>query len=76
MRLVNRTAELSIRLSGSFGARHRERRYAHVHFDLGRHRHQAGLTFSARGPFGPWPTSNVTRWPSRRSSNRVPWHAD
>ena len=37
MRLVNRTAELSIRLSGSFGARHRQRRYAHVHFDFGRH---------------------------------------
>src|SRR5262245_12617364 len=26
---------------------------------------QAGLTFSARGPLGPWPRSNVTDCPSR-----------
>ena len=32
----------------------------------------AGRTFSARGPFGPWPFSKVTFWPSRSSSNRVP----
>ena len=34
--LVNRTAELSIRRSGSFGA-YRQRRHAHVHFDFRRH---------------------------------------
>ena len=34
------------------------------------------LTFSARGPFGPWPTVNDTAWPSRRSSNAVLAHAD
>src|SRR4029453_15279687 len=30
----------------------------------------------ARGPFGPWPFSNETDCPSRRSSNRTPTHAD
>ena len=34
------------------------------------------LMFSARGPFGPWPTVNETVWPARRSSNRVPAQAD
>ena len=29
-------------------------------------------TFSARGPFGPWPTSNSTLSPSRRSSSLSP----
>src|SRR4030095_10809393 len=29
-----------------------------------------------RGPFGPCPRSNVTAWPSRRSSKRVPVHAE
>src|SRR5262245_30467769 len=37
---------------------------------------QAGATFSARGPFGPCPTVNVTVWPSRKESNGVPVHAD
>ena len=36
----------------------------------------ARRTFSARGPFGPWPLSNVTAWPSRRLSNWTPLHAD
>ena len=30
-----------------------------------------GLTFSALGPFGPWPSTNETRWPRVRSSNRT-----
>jgi hypothetical protein len=34
------------------------------------------VTFSARGPFGPWPVWKVTRWPSRSSSNEVPLTAD
>src|SRR5690349_6899225 len=34
------------------------------------------VTFSARGPFGPWPTVNDTVWPSRRSSNGIPVQAD
>src|SRR6185437_8805756 len=33
-------------------------------------------TFSARGPFGPWPLSKVTACPSRNWSKRVPWHAE
>lgn len=33
-------------------------------------------TFSARGPFGPWPIVKVTAWPGDRSSNRVPLHAE
>src|ERR1019366_9362967 len=33
---------------------------------------QIGLTCSALGPFGPWPSVNDTRWPFRRSSNRAP----
>src|SRR5262245_20938425 len=37
---------------------------------------QAGATFSARGPFGPCPTVNVTVWPSRKESNGVLVHAD
>src|SRR5215212_6147197 len=37
---------------------------------------QETLTFSPLGPFGPCPRSNVTAWPSRRSSNRVPVHAE
>jgi len=36
----------------------------------------ATLTFSPRGPFGPCPFSNVTDCPSRRSSKRVPAHAE
>jgi hypothetical protein len=36
----------------------------------------AGCTFSARGPFGPWPRSNVTAWPSRMLSKGVLVHAD
>src|SRR6187401_2478307 len=32
-------------------------------------------TFSARGPFGPWPTSNSTLSPSRRSSRPSPYTA-
>src|SRR5918994_2385197 len=36
----------------------------------------ATLTFSPRGPLGPWPTSNVTACPSRRSSKRVWAHAE
>jgi len=32
-------------------------------------------TFSARGPFGPLDTSNVTRCPSSKLSNRTLWHA-
>src|SRR4030095_2871570 len=36
---------------------------------------QAGATFSARGPFGPCPTVNVTVWPSRKESNAVARHA-
>jgi hypothetical protein len=36
----------------------------------------AGFTFSARGPFGPWPRSNVTAWPSRMLSKGVLVHAD
>src|ERR1700677_426011 len=35
-----------------------------------------GMTFSARGPFGPWPSVNDTRWPGWRSSNRAPSTAD
>ena len=27
------------------------------------------MTFSARGPFGPWPSVNVTLSPSRNESN-------
>ena len=37
---------------------------------------QAVRTFSARGPFGPCPLSNVTGCPSRRVSNGLPTHAD
>src|ERR1043166_10177355 len=37
---------------------------------------QRTLTFSARGPFGPWPTVKETVWPSRRASKGVPAHAD
>jgi hypothetical protein len=33
---------------------------------------QRGRTFSARGPLGPWPSSNETFCPSRKSSNRTP----
>ena len=36
----------------------------------------ARLTFSARGPLGPCPVSNITACPSRNSSNRIPEHAD
>ena len=36
----------------------------------------AGRTFSARGPFGPWPIVNVTLSPSRIESNGVLVHAD
>jgi len=36
----------------------------------------AGLTFSARGPFGSWPTANVTFPPSRMESKGVLVHAD
>ena len=36
----------------------------------------AGCTFSARGPFGPWPTVKLTVCPSRMSSNRVLVQAD
>jgi hypothetical protein len=35
----------------------------------------ASFTFSARGPLGPWPISNVTACPSRNESNRSPTHA-
>ena len=41
----------------------------HTLFQLER---QIGLTFSALGPFGPWPSVNETRWPCLRSSNRTP----
>ena len=34
------------------------------------------MTFSARGPFGPWPTVNVTCSPSRIESNGVLVQAD
>ena len=34
------------------------------------------MTFSARGPFGPWPSVNVTLSPSRNESNGVLVHAD
>src|SRR5688572_23443160 len=37
---------------------------------------QAGTTFSARGPFGPWPTVNDTVSPSRMESNGLLVHAD
>ena len=33
-------------------------------------------TFSARGPFGPRPASKLTCCPSRKSSKRVPVHAE
>jgi hypothetical protein len=36
----------------------------------------AGCTCSARGPFGPWPRSNVTDWPSCMLSKGVLVHAD
>ena len=36
---------------------------------------QAGFTFSARGPFGPWPMVKVTCSPSRIESNGVPTQA-
>ena len=36
----------------------------------------AGRTFSARGPFGPCPTVNVTASPSRSESNGVLVHAE
>jgi hypothetical protein len=32
--------------------------------------------FSARGPFGPCPLSNVTDCPSWSESNETSWHAD
>src|SRR4249919_87794 len=37
---------------------------------------QARVTCSARGPLGPWPFSNETDCPSRRSSKRTPSQAD
>jgi hypothetical protein len=36
----------------------------------------ARATFSARGPFGPWPVWKVTASPSRSSSNETPLQAD
>ena len=35
-----------------------------------------GLTFSAHGPFLPWPSVKDTFWPSRRSSKVTPWTAE
>jgi len=35
-----------------------------------------GTTFSARGPFGPWPMLKVTLSPSRMESNAYLVHAD
>ena len=39
-------------------------------------RYDARATFSARGPFGPWPVWKVTASPSRSSSNETPVQAD